>query len=194
MALSTRLGAFAAGLLLAMAAFAPLTLTAQDATPGATPAAAPEIGDEIVFDRLYPVTINTGTCTETIGETVHDLEFAIPVGSDDAGELGTVQGANVMAAEATLSTSLGDLFESTHAIVVHDPDDMNIVIACGDFGGYAGSGKAAVALAAVNDNDIVGAAILDPDENRLLGLLDDQVHVTVYLVKINSVSRNAEIA
>lgn len=160
---------------------------AQDATPQSGTPNVAGAGDETVFDRLYPVAIYTGTCTEGITEMNWDLGLTNLVGADNDTPLGQVPGSSVMEADVTIDTNLSDLFSTVRAIVVLDPDDPDIVVACGDFGGYTDQNRFGVTLVEVDNSGINGAAILDEDEGAIFGLLENQVKVTVYLVRINSI-------
>ncbi|MGD9711619.1 MAG: hypothetical protein AB7V46_06070 [Thermomicrobiales bacterium] len=168
-----------------MSMVGPASIGAQDATPTAG------IGDEVVFERLYPVAIHQGTCTEEIGDVVFDLGFTDLVGSEDDTSLGVVGGPDVMMLDTTIDTTFDDLFASTHAVVVHGPDNFDEIIACADFGGFVEGGRSAATLASVNDSGIVGAVILDEDEGDIFGLLDDQVKVTVYLIMVQAIERDS---
>ena len=147
---------------------------AQDATPTA--------GD-------LAVAIHAGTCAEPIAEPVHDLGAALPYGADEeSGELegevrGTAPTEPVLRAEGTIGATYGDLLDAPHALAVHEGGQAaGPMLACGDLGGLVDEGRLAVGLRPVGGSGLAGVALLDEDTEGALGIGEDEVRVTVYLV------------
>ena len=165
-------GAFAAvpGLLMGGAAIA------QDASPIATPG-GPSDG--------YPVAIHEGTCDSLTAQPNYEIDNAVTFGADDD-DVETVGDADavpmVLSASATVDEKLNDLADNGNAIAVHaSADDYDTIVACGNIAGIKNDGKIVVAMNSVDDETVVGVAILDEDTSGVLGLGDEQVKATVYL-------------
>src|SRR5699024_8462575 len=82
----------------------------------------------------------------------------------------------VLSVSNTLDTSLDDLANDGYAIAVHkSADEYAEIVACGNVAGVKDDGKLVVALNSLDDNSIVGIAILNEDNSGVLGLGDDEV-------------------
>ena len=169
------------GLVIATLGLAPLLAfgaSAQDtpATPGAE-AQSPS-PDE------HPVTINPGTCDQPVARPAFLAGGTTPWGLVETG-IPDLTGAPLLMAEATLQTTLDDLLHAgrPHVILVHQSaEQFGTHLACGDIAGAIADGQLAIALRPVGDSGVAGVAILDRDERGFLGLGEQEVRTTVYVV------------
>ncbi|HEU0165651.1 MAG TPA: hypothetical protein VFQ54_11460 [Thermomicrobiales bacterium] len=148
-------------------------VAADDATP--TPLAA----------AGYPVAIHEGTCASPTAQPAYEIDNTTIVGSgsDPSDTIGGTVNQPVLEASATVKAKLDDVASQPHVIAVHaSPTDYNTLIACGQVAGTKEDGKLVVALIPVNGSGVSGVAILDEDTSGVLGLGDDQIKATVYLI------------
>ena len=169
------------GLVMAALALAPLLAfgaSAQD-TP-ATPAADVQSPspDE------HPVTINPGTCDQPVAQPTFLAGGTTPWGLVETG-LPDLTGAPLLVAQATLQTTLDDLLLAgrPHVILVHQSaEQFGTYLACGDIAGAIVDGQLVIALRPVGESGVAGVTILDRDERGFLGLGEQEVRATVYVV------------
>jgi hypothetical protein len=141
--------------------FTASTVSAQQATPGASPVAMP-------FG--HPAHIHSGTCN-TLGDVVYPLN---PVaGSPDASTGAIPVELSVTRVEA----SLQDILASPHAINVHESaENIGHYIACGNVAGTVSGQDLFVGLAVLNDSGESGIAWLHDNG-------DGSTTVSVFLAK-----------
>lgn len=148
---------------------------AQDAGVAATPGGA---------DTALPVTINPGGCAAPGTEPAFTVGDAVAPGEDAADD--ALAGVTpVLVAEATIAARLDDLLlvGRPHAVVVRQsPVDIADPIACGDVRGSIVGGQLVVGLRPVGDSGVAGVAVLNSDETGILGLGEQEVRVSVYLL------------
>lgn len=139
----------------------------------------------------YPVAIYQGGCDEVAVAPSFELGSTALAGSDedaDSDTESTLRGATaaqpVVMVEATLDTTFATLLDNQdHVVAVHDgvlnPDN---IVACGAIGGVVDDGQLVVGVYPQGTSSIAGIAILDEDQEKILGIGEDQVNVTVYLL------------
>lgn len=137
----------------------------------------------------FPVAIHEGTCDQPVAEPKFQVGDAVPYGlnGEDDAQAEEVRGippeAPVLRAQGTIDATFDDLLDSPHVVAVHQSaEEFGAIIACGNLGGIVDDGKLAVALRPATESGPTGVAILDEDREGILGIGENQVHVTVYLV------------
>jgi hypothetical protein len=146
------MSASALALLALVAANIP-SVTAQEATPAATPVA------EVAIAR--PAHIHAGDCVE-LGEIVAPLtDLIAPVG---AGAGQADEAAQAESSFTTVPMTLDAMLAADHAINVHlSPDEIETYIACGELGGVTDvNGALIVGLREQSDSGYTGIAYLLP--------------------------------
>ncbi|MEJ7838413.1 MAG: hypothetical protein WKF81_06320, partial [Thermomicrobiales bacterium] len=152
------------------------TAIAQESTPG------------MAGMTDYPVAIHEGTCDSPVSQPAWDIDNTVPYGQgDDAEVLGTTSIAPVLETSATIDANLDTLGNNEYVVVVHaSPNDFDSIVACGDIAGMKSDGRLVFALVPTTDSEVSGIAILNEDSEGILGLGDDQIQVTVYLMSENT--------
>lgn len=148
--------------------------------------------------RSHAVALHAGTCQDLDPNPVHDLGTSTPAGGDVTGALPDeeqqsiigFQGAMPVAVvNATIGATFGDVFtdDPPHSVVVHagsQPGENPV--ACGELGGVEDDGRIIVALLPLDDSRFAGVGVFDEDDAGFLGLGDDEVHVTVYILALDT--------
>jgi thiosulfate/3-mercaptopyruvate sulfurtransferase len=148
--------------------------------------------------RSQAVALHAGTCQDLDPNPVHELGTSSPAGGDVTGALPDeeqqsiigFQGAMPVAVvNATIGATFGDVFtdDPPHSVVVHEglqPGENPV--ACGELGGVEDDGRIIVALQPVDDSRFAGVGVFDEDDAGFLGLGDDEVHVTVYILALDT--------
>lgn len=153
-------------------------VSAQDATPEASPAPTPSEG--------YPVAIHQGSCDEPVASPAWQLDNAISVGSGDEESEPEVVGPEITTTVSQTSGAidfvLDDLAAENHVVAVHASDEeFGTIVACGQVAGIKDDGKVVVALTPVGESTVAGIAIFDEDNAGMFDLGEDQTQVTVYV-------------
>ncbi len=154
------------------------SVSAQQATPQASPAPTPSEG--------YPVAIHQGTCDNPGSEAAWQLDNAIAVGAGDEESEPEVVGPEITTTVSQTSGAidfvLNDLAAEEHVVAVHASDEeFGTIVACGQVAGIKDDGKVVVALAPVGESTVAGIAIFDEDNAGMFDLEEDQTQVTVYV-------------
>ncbi len=152
------------------------SVTAQDATP----AMGSSTGGN------YPVAIHQGTCAMPTAEPAYQLDNTAPVGADqpDATILGQPTGVPVLRSSGKISATLEDVANGGNVLAIHaSPDDYGTIIACGQIAGPNIDDQLTIALQPVGGSTVTGVATLGKDNSGILGLGDDEIAVTVYIVE-----------
>ena len=174
-----RLGAAISAPLLAASLMFGGGAIAQDATP----AAGPSTGGN------YPVAIHQGTCEAPTAQPAYQLDNTAPVGADqpDAEILGQPTGAPVLTTSSTIDATLSDVANGGNVVAVHaSPEEFGTIVACGQIAGPNIDGRLIIALQPVGDSTITGVATLSSDNSGVLGLGDEQIQVTAYVVEVGA--------
>ena len=151
-------------------------VNAQDATPAA--------GDSTGGN--YPVAIHQGTCEMPTAQPAYQLDNTAPVGADqpDADVLGTPSGVPVLTSSGAIDATLDDVANGGNVLAIHaSPEEFGTIIACGQIAGPSIDGQITIALQPVGDSTVTGIATLSEDSTGVLGLGDDQIQVTVYVIE-----------
>jgi len=155
-------------------AFIPFHAVGQDASP--SPASS---------ETTHPVAVHEGTCDDPVAQPAAEVAdtAAIGAGSDDPEVVGEPTGPGILEANATIDGSLDDFTGAPHVIAVHaSATDYDTIVACGQIAGVKEDGKLVVALTPVDESGVTGIATLDEDTSGVLGLGDDELKITVYLI------------
>lgn len=146
-------------------------------------------------DTVRSAGIYTGTC-EVMGERVFELRDVV-VGPDNRGAMEFVGSPNASIVENShdteLQTSLSDLTETPHVIVVFEDTEATNVIACGEIGGFmiSDDDDLYIGLRQQNDSGFAGVALLDgeheddehDDDDHGEDHDDAEIEVEVYLAR-----------
>jgi 3-mercaptopyruvate sulfurtransferase SseA len=149
-------------------------------------------------ELTHPVAIHAGTCDDFDPEPRFDLGVVTPEiqqleadtapGDRPEGLVGFPAPVPVASLTATISATFGDIFtdDEPHVLVVHQMPDLSTEAdACGELGGLEVDGRIVLGLRPVDDSGFAGVAVLDEDDAGFLGLGDDEVNVTVYLLRVD---------
>lgn len=132
--------------MLAMFSLSVAGISAQDATPAASPAAGGSM--------THPAHIHAGTCDEL------DPNPAFPLTS-----LMQIESSDVAMSTTTLDVSIEDILAAPHAINVHEsPENVANYVACGNVEGPVVDGKLVIGLSELNDSGIAGVAVLESND------------------------------
>ena len=146
----------------------------------ATPAAGSSAGGN------YPVGIHQGTCEMPTPQPAYQLDNTTPVGADqtDATVLGQPTGVPVLTSSGTVDATLDDVGNGGNVLAIHaSPDDYNTIVACGQIAGPVIDDQLTIALQPVGGSTVTGIATLGKDNSGVLGLGEDQIKVTVYIIE-----------
>lgn len=150
---------------------------AAQSTPAATADAA----------TGYPVAIHQGTCDAPTAQPAWEVANTSVITASSDSIVGNKTGIAVNEATGKVDVKLDDLGNQPYVLAVHaSAQDYATIVACGSIVGPKVDGKLVVALTAVGDSKVSGIAILDADTSGVLGLGNDQVQVTVYIIDTNA--------
>lgn len=131
----------------------------------------------------HPAHIHVGSCADLDPNPAFPLNNVGPRLKDDelppAEDIkGSLSAAPVEYSETgDIDVKFGDLFDTAHAINIHESDqNVQNYIACGDVGGAVIDDKVYVGLIEQNGSGYFGIAVLEDDG-------DDQTKVTIYLTR-----------
>lgn len=163
-------------------------ISAQTATPGP----APLTGTIKTVD--YPIAIHEGTCESPIAQPAYTLTNATSwaEGAVDTVAVGVNPGPAVPVSETAFTAKLDDLAASPHVLAVHaSAEDYGTIVACGPIAGIEHDNRLVIRLAPVNGGMIAGVAVIEKGDglhlhlgDRTVDLKQDQVKVTVYLIRM----------
>lgn len=146
----------------------------------------------------HAVAIHAGTCEDfdpapayELGAASPDFEGAVPGAPDDdqPALIGFPGAIPVATANETLGATFDDLFttDPPHSLVVHSgPEPGDDALTCGELGGVEDDGRIMVALQPVGDARFAGVGVFDEDDAGFLGLGDEEVNLTVYVVTLDT--------
>jgi hypothetical protein len=146
----------------------------------ATPAAGPSTGGN------YPVGIHQGTCEAPTQQPAYQIDNTAPFGADqpDAEVLGQPTGVPVLTSSGTVDATLADVANGGNVVAIHaSPEQYDTIVACGQIAGPNIDGELTIALQPVGGSTVTGVATLSEDNSGVLGLGDDQIQVTVYVIE-----------
>lgn len=147
---------------------------AQDATPAVGPSAGGN----------YPVAIHQGTCEAPTAQPAYEIDDTVPVGANDpdAEILGRPAGAPVLTSSGMIDGSLEDIANGGNVVVIHaSPEEFGTITACGQIAGPNADGLT-IALQPVGESTTTGIAIFSTDSTGVLGLGEDELRLTVFIV------------
>lgn len=129
----------------------------------------------------FAVMVHQGTCDDYNEESVFDLGEAVSFGvstenqDQEVTTIGTEGGvtSNLFGVSGSIDMGLEDIGNDGHVIVIHSEDEA---VACGQIAGVVNEGELAMAITPVEDNTVVGVAILadeDGSTNAKVYLFDN---------------------
>ncbi len=113
-------------------------------------------------------------------------------GAVDTVTVGVNPGPAVPVSETAFTAKLDDLAASPHVLAVHaSAEDYGTIVACGPIAGIEHDNRLVIRLAPVNGGMIAGVAVIEKGDglhlhlgDRTVDLKQDQVKVTVYLIRM----------
>jgi hypothetical protein len=141
----------------------------------------------------HPSHIHDGSCPAP-GKVVQDLvdvsgQFLHDGTAMVSAPMGPTPATMVEAGVTTVPMAYGDLFASTHSIVVHkSADEMGMYLVCGDIGGpEMGATDIAIGLGAIGDSGYTGIATLHDNG-------DSTTTVSVYVTTSAAMMEHPEMS
>jgi len=133
----------------------------------------------------HPVSIDRGGCAQPSGEPAFRFDgTTVPWGLPESPGADAVA-QPVLTTEQTVATRLDDLLLAGQpfSVVVHaSPEAFGTPVACGDIEGSVAGGQLSIPLRPVGGFGLAGVALFDRDDQGFLGLGEQEVRVTVFLL------------